>query len=243
MGLKGYKVTETSDIIDKIYKHRDNYNNKGKFLGWESLDEFYSMQLGNCTDWTGFPMSGKTQVLMECLLNTSKFYGWKHLVYFPDVGSNVEIVADLIHKLTGKSFNPLEHSQGSYIRRIKVHRKGCETERSEENYSNETSCIDDCVNTYFIGTRKISRDTYHKSTHGAITSGEYTEIDLLKNNCLPDAACKKPFPFVLTRDGCRKEYYTPEEAIADGLLPRDWMNCKTKYPTNHHWRSILNPYL
>ena len=108
MGLKGYKVTETSDIIDKIYKHRDNYNNKGKFLGWESLDEFYSMQLGNCTDWTGFPMSGKTQVLMECLLNTSKFYGWKHLVYFPDVGSNVEIVADLIHKLTGKSFNPLE---------------------------------------------------------------------------------------------------------------------------------------
>ena len=68
------------------------------------------MQLGNCTDWTGFPMSGKTQVLMECLLNTSKFYGWKHLVYFPDVGSNVEIIADLIHKLTGKSFNPLEHN-------------------------------------------------------------------------------------------------------------------------------------
>ena len=39
---------------------------------------------------------------------------------------------------------------------------------------------------------------------------------------------KKPFPFVLTRDGCRKEYYTPEEAIADGLLPTDWMNCKNK---------------
>jgi len=47
---------------------------------------------------------------MECLLNTSKFYGWKHLVYFPDVGNNVEIVADLIHKLTGKSFNPLENN-------------------------------------------------------------------------------------------------------------------------------------
>ena len=110
MGIEGYKVTETKDIIDKIFKHRDNYNQKGKYLGWQGLDEFYSMQLGNCTDWTGFPMSGKTQVLMECLLNTSKFYGWKHLVYFPDVGNNVEIVADLIHKLTGKSFNPKENN-------------------------------------------------------------------------------------------------------------------------------------
>ena len=110
MAIEGYKVTETGDVIDKIFKHRDNFNNKGKYLGWKGLDEFYSMQLGNCTDWTGFPMSGKTQVLMECLLNTSKFYGWKHLVYFPDVGSNVEIVADLIHKLTGKSFNPKERN-------------------------------------------------------------------------------------------------------------------------------------
>jgi hypothetical protein len=51
-------------------------------------------------------MSGKTQFLMEMLLNTSIWYGWRHLVYFPDVGSNVEILADLIHKKTGKSFNP-----------------------------------------------------------------------------------------------------------------------------------------
>jgi len=110
MGLEGFKITETADVIDKMFKHRDNYNEKGKYLGFKGLDEYYSMQLGNCTDWTGFPMSGKTQLLMECLLNTSKFYGWKHLVYFPDVGNNVEIIADLMHKLTGKSFNPLAHN-------------------------------------------------------------------------------------------------------------------------------------
>jgi hypothetical protein len=104
--MNGFKITEQGDIVDKIYKHRDNYNKKGMFLGWEQLHKHYSMTLGNCTDWTGYPMSGKTQVLMELLVNTSKFYGWKHLVYFPDVGNNVEIVADLIHKKTGKSFNP-----------------------------------------------------------------------------------------------------------------------------------------
>ena len=108
--LNGYKITEAGDVITQLFKYRDNYNNKGKYLGFKSLHEHYSMSLGNCTDWTGFPMSGKTQVLMECLMNTSKFYGWKHLVYFPDVGSNVEIIADLIHKKTGKSFNPLDRN-------------------------------------------------------------------------------------------------------------------------------------
>lgn len=104
--IDGFKITEPGDIITDIFSYRDNYNTKGKYLGFEKLHKYYSMALGNCTDWTGYPMSGKTQVLMECLMNTSKFYGWKHLVYFPDVGNNVEIVADLIHKKTGKSFNP-----------------------------------------------------------------------------------------------------------------------------------------
>jgi hypothetical protein len=43
---------------------------------------------------------------MELLMNTSMFYGWKHLIYFPDVGNNVEILADFIHKKTNKSFDP-----------------------------------------------------------------------------------------------------------------------------------------
>jgi hypothetical protein len=104
--MKGFKVTKAHEVIDELFRYRNNYHEKGKYLGFEGMDQYYSMSLGNCTDWTGFPMSGKTQVLMECLMNTSRFYGWKHLVYFPDVGSNVEIIADLINKKTGKSFNP-----------------------------------------------------------------------------------------------------------------------------------------
>jgi len=104
--IEGFKITEQGDVVSKLYKHRDNYHNKGKYLGFVELHKYYSMSLGNCTDWTGFPQSGKTQVLMECLINTSKFYGWKHLVYFPDVGNTTEIVADLIQKKTGKSFDP-----------------------------------------------------------------------------------------------------------------------------------------
>jgi len=107
---EGFKITKASDISTPLKSYRDNYNNKGKYLGWDCLNEHYSMQLGSVTDWTGYPMSGKTQVLMELLLNTSLYHGWRHLVYFPDVGSNIEIIADLMHKKTGKSFNPEDYN-------------------------------------------------------------------------------------------------------------------------------------
>ena len=108
LAINGFKVTEPSDVLHKLKAYRDNYHDRGVYLGFQKIDEFYSMQLGGCTDWTGFPMSGKTQVLMELLMNTSVFYGWKHLIYFPDVGNNVEIIADFIHKKTSKSFDPMK---------------------------------------------------------------------------------------------------------------------------------------
>jgi len=163
---------------------------------------------------------------------TNKGYIESHLVNNADCGEKC------IEKWV-KSFNPEEHSQSSYIRRIKVHRAGCE--QDDTSGATDNSCVKNCNDTYFIGTRKISRATYHQDTNNEVmTSGQYTEIELLRNNCLPDAACKKAFPFVLTSNGCRTEYYTPQEAIDDGLLPEDWMACKTKYPTNSYWRS--NPY-
>lgn len=104
--MKGFKITTAEDVRNPLKVYRDTYHEKGKWLGWEKLNDHYTMMLGTCTDWTGFPRSGKTQVLMELLLNTSMWYGWKHLVYFPDVGNNVEIISDLLHKKTGKTFNP-----------------------------------------------------------------------------------------------------------------------------------------
>lgn len=110
MGLNGFEITKAADVTGKLKIYRNTYHEKGQYLGWDKFHEHYSMQLGNCTDWTGYPMSGKTQVLMELLLNTSVWYGWKHLVYFPDVGSNVEIIADLIQKKTGKTFDPTKQN-------------------------------------------------------------------------------------------------------------------------------------
>ncbi len=108
--IEGFDIAKASEVFSDLVNYRQTYHEKGKYLGFEKLDVNYSMSLGNCTDWTGFPMSGKTQVLIECLLNTSIYYGWKHLVYFPDVGNKIEIIADLINKYTGKTFNNLKEN-------------------------------------------------------------------------------------------------------------------------------------
>lgn len=103
--IEHFDIIKPTEIVESLKKYRDTYNERGKYLGFKGLNDLYTMQLGTCTDWTGFPRSGKTQVLMELLLNTSLYYGWKHLVYFPDVGNTTEIIADLLHKKTHKGFN------------------------------------------------------------------------------------------------------------------------------------------
>ena len=42
--MKGFKITEPNDVIKQLKEHRDNYNERGVYLGFEKIDEYYSMQ-------------------------------------------------------------------------------------------------------------------------------------------------------------------------------------------------------
>lgn len=103
--VKGFDIVNGTEINERLEDYAKNGALKGKYLGFSNIHSNYTMSLPGVTDWTGFPQSGKTQVLMEFLICTSEFYGWKHLIYFPDVGNDTEVIADLIHKRTGKSFD------------------------------------------------------------------------------------------------------------------------------------------
>lgn len=103
--IKGFNIVSPAEINNELIEYAKQGALKGKYLGFPNVHEHYTMALPGVTDWTGFPQSGKTQVLMEFLITTSVNYGWKHLVYFPDVGDEKEVIADLLHKLTGKTFD------------------------------------------------------------------------------------------------------------------------------------------
>lgn len=103
--IQGFKILTASDVHDKIIDYRNKGAVRGVYLGFPLLHEIYTMSLPGVTDWTGFPQSGKSEFVLEMLLNTSEFYGWKHLIYVPDVGEMEEIISLLMHKRTGKTFD------------------------------------------------------------------------------------------------------------------------------------------
>lgn len=100
----GFELLTMANTHEDLMKYRENGAIRGNYLGFPQLHQHYSMSLPGCTDFTGFPASGKSEFLLELLLTTSEFYEWKHLIYVPDVGDKNEILDILIHKRTGKSF-------------------------------------------------------------------------------------------------------------------------------------------
>lgn len=118
----GFQLLDYQNTREDLLKYRENGAIRGKFLGFPILHEHYSMSLPGCTDFTGFPASGKSEFLLELLLNTSLFYGWKHLLYVPDVGDKNEVLAILIHKITGKTFDK-RYVNSNYISESEVDRQ------------------------------------------------------------------------------------------------------------------------
>ena len=103
--IEGFKILDHNDVSTDVINYLNNGTLRGCYLGFPMFNEKYTMALPGCTDWTGSGGSGKSEFLLENLVNTSLYYGWKHLVYVPDVGTKEEMISILIHKLTGKTFD------------------------------------------------------------------------------------------------------------------------------------------
>jgi hypothetical protein len=97
-------IIQESEIKDSLHDYYKTGGGKTFYTGFNSLSNHYNIKEGGVTDWTGYPGSGKTELLLECLMNCSKWYDHKHLIYLPDAGTNEEVIAKLMHKLTGKQF-------------------------------------------------------------------------------------------------------------------------------------------
>lgn len=131
---------------------------------------------------------------------------------------------------------PEATSQSAYIKVISSRNSVC-----VENKVNSGIITDSCSenenicksSSYHIGGRRIYRTFYSKELNTYPQScSQYTSTRYLKKNNLPTPDCLKPFPMTLNHNGCDKNYLTPDEAIADGALPSDWMNCRALYECN-----------
>lgn len=92
---------ETKKQTDKLFTEGID---RGNYIGFDSLTEYYNVKLGCTTYIGGIPAHGKTEFLFEILMNMSEFYGWKHLLFTPETGTPAEIIGELAHKFIGKPF-------------------------------------------------------------------------------------------------------------------------------------------
>jgi hypothetical protein len=128
---------------------------------------------------------------------------------------------------------PLNYTQGQYIPNIVSANTTCvidkevllnrieQTEGGNAVLKNIKNCK---AASYHIGGKKYIRKVYSKNLNPLpVSSSEYQRGFLQKKNCLPTPPCKAAFPMTLVRTGCDTNYLTPEEAIAGGLLPENWM--------------------
>lgn len=97
-----------SDDMGRFYRHGSG---KVFYAGFNALAPYYNIKEGGVTDWTGYPGSGKTELLLDLLKNQSEWHSHKHLVHMPDAGTNVEVCAKLIHKISGKPFEEFYYDE------------------------------------------------------------------------------------------------------------------------------------
>jgi len=79
---------------------------KGSSTGWPSVDQFYTVGMGQWTCVTGSPNSGKSEFIDAMMVNLAMKENWKFLIYSPENWPLAFHHAKIIEKYTGKPFNP-----------------------------------------------------------------------------------------------------------------------------------------
>lgn len=122
MDIDGFGIVGGQEARESIQNLREKGSLQGVYLGFPEFHEKYRMALGVSTEWTGAPGSGKSEYLLECLLNTSLFHGWKHLLYVPDIGRKEIVLSKILQKLTGKTFDTKDKGTDRYITEEEIER-------------------------------------------------------------------------------------------------------------------------
>lgn len=119
-------IVSAQGVKDKILAIRNGFGYKAEVLGLKNISERLGITKGFPTYIGAVPGSGKTEVLLEILLQLSELSGWKHVILTGETGKAEEIYAKLIHKHGRKPF-------------MKVNRKGYPINNHQTDKESEDS--------------------------------------------------------------------------------------------------------
>lgn len=98
------KKINDNKVLDELML----FNKRGYPKGYDINHKDFPLTfgLGTCTDITGYPFFGKSLILKEIIVSLAVNHHWKFALFMPDDGSKVEVMANLIHKMSGKTIEP-----------------------------------------------------------------------------------------------------------------------------------------
>jgi twinkle protein len=107
-------IFEVSDIepqIDALYRLESS--TRGERTGWASVDQHYTVRIGEFTVVTGIPGHGKSEWLDALMVNLSSQRGWIFAVFSPENQPLERHFVKLAEKLVEKPFFPGHHQRMS----------------------------------------------------------------------------------------------------------------------------------
>jgi len=141
---------------------------KGSLPGWPSVNELYSVALGQWTLVTGTPGSGKSEWLDAVMVNLARNEPWQFVIYSPENWPLALHHSKIIEKYTGKPFNPgpTERLEWEEIDEAEVWMKG-KFHFAKPDNSNIVSILNEANSFTGVVTRKtgIVIDPWNQLEH------------------------------------------------------------------------------
>lgn len=98
------QILTSADILPKTLELYDAGMPPGASTGWESVDPYYTVAQGYMTILTGWPGSGKSELLDALCVNLAEMLGWKIMFHSPENLPRQTHISKLLEKFARKPF-------------------------------------------------------------------------------------------------------------------------------------------
>ena len=96
------------DKINEINSFAEHGHKDAKSTGIASLDGYVALKKGYPLYVGGAPHAGKSEFVMELLVNTSILYNWKHFIYCGESGNEEHVYYELLSKYLSRPYKYAE---------------------------------------------------------------------------------------------------------------------------------------
>lgn len=100
MDTKAQLTTSPNERYFDLLQRRQTNRRRGLDLSWSNANEFISLKKGYPLMVAGVGGVGKTEFLLDLMINSSIMHKWRWLILSPEMGDRDEVFEQLIEKLS-----------------------------------------------------------------------------------------------------------------------------------------------